>query len=48
MDDLGLRSTLAQYNVPRGDIVQIAELAVGSRDDPVYPKTVALLEALYA
>ncbi|KAI0745044.1 alcohol dehydrogenase IV [Earliella scabrosa] len=48
VDGLGLRSTLVQYNVPRGDIAQIAELAVGSRDDPVYPKTVALLEALYA
>ncbi len=48
VDDLGLRSTLSQYNVPREDIPQIATLAVGSKDDPVYPKTIALMEALYA
>ncbi|KAI0743395.1 alcohol dehydrogenase IV [Daedaleopsis nitida] len=48
VDGLGLRSTLSQYNVPREDIPKIAEQAVGSTDDPVYPKVVALLEALYA
>ena len=48
VDDLGLRSTLLAYNVPRGDLSQIAEQAVGSKDDPEYSKTIALLEALYA
>ena len=48
VDDLGLRSTLLAYNVPRGDLPQIAEQAVGSKDDPEYSKTIALLEALYA
>ncbi|KAI0779924.1 iron-containing alcohol dehydrogenase [Fomes fomentarius] len=48
VDNLGLRSTLSQYKVPRADIPQIAELAAGSKDDLVYPKTVAILESLYA
>lgn len=48
VDELGLHSTLSQYNVPREDIPQIAELAIGSKEDPMYPKTVELLEKLYA
>ncbi|KAI0633701.1 iron-containing alcohol dehydrogenase [Trametes polyzona] len=47
VDDLGLHSTLSEYKVPRGDLQQIAELAVGSKDDPTLPKVVALLESLY-
>ncbi|CDO75524.1 hypothetical protein BN946_scf184871.g5 [Trametes cinnabarina] len=48
VDDLGLHSTLAEYKVPREDVPQIAELAVGTKDDPTLPKVVALLESLYA
>ncbi|KAI0331178.1 iron-containing alcohol dehydrogenase [Cubamyces sp. BRFM 1775] len=48
VDDLGLHSTLAEYKVPREDLPQIAQLAVGAQDDPLLPKVVALLESLYA
>ena len=48
VDDLGLHSTLSQYNVPRADVPRIAQLAVGNDTSVVYTKTVALLEALYA
>ena len=48
VDDLGLKSTLSQYNVPRDDLPKIAELAVGDKEDPVVPKAVALLESIYA
>ncbi|PCH43472.1 alcohol dehydrogenase IV [Wolfiporia cocos MD-104 SS10] len=44
---LGLKSNLAEYNVPRADVTTIAELAVGRRDDPTYPDVVRLLEGLY-
>ncbi|GBE81569.1 alcohol dehydrogenase IV [Sparassis latifolia] len=45
--DLGLKSNLEEYKVPPADVPKIAELAVGSRDDPTYPKAVKLLEGLY-
>ncbi|KAH9894929.1 iron-containing alcohol dehydrogenase [Cubamyces lactineus] len=48
VDDLGLHSTLSEYKVPREDLPQIAQLAVGAQDDPLLPKVVALLESLYA
>ncbi|KAI0661105.1 iron-containing alcohol dehydrogenase [Cubamyces menziesii] len=48
VDDLGLHSTLTEYKVPREDLPQIAQLAVGAQDDPLLPKVVALLESLYA
>ena len=48
VDNLGLKSTLSQYNVPRDDLPEIAELAVGDKEDPVVPKAVALLESIYA
>ncbi|KAH9914025.1 iron-containing alcohol dehydrogenase [Fomitopsis serialis] len=48
VSDLGLKSTLSEYNVPREDLPKIAELSVGSKDDPTYPKVVKLLEGLYA
>jgi len=48
VSDLGLKSTLAEYNVPREDLPKIAELSVGSKADPTYPKVVKLLEELYA
>lgn len=47
MDSLGLKSTLTEYNVPRADIPKVAELAVGKRDEVVFPKVVKLLESLY-
>ncbi|EIW63198.1 iron-containing alcohol dehydrogenase [Trametes versicolor FP-101664 SS1] len=47
VEGLGLRSTLTEYNVPRADLPEIAQLALGSKEDPAQPKVVALLEALY-
>ncbi|KAI0371119.1 iron-containing alcohol dehydrogenase [Pilatotrama ljubarskyi] len=47
VDSLGLHSTLSEYKVPREDLPQIAELALGSKDDPLLPKVIALLESLY-
>ncbi|KAI0743394.1 alcohol dehydrogenase IV [Daedaleopsis nitida] len=38
VDDLGLHSTLSEYNVPREDIPRIAELALSTKDDPMCPK----------
>jgi hypothetical protein len=45
--DLGLKSTLAHYKVPRSDIVQIAALALGRHNDPNLGKVISLLESLY-
>ena len=45
--ELGLQSTLSEYKVPREDLPKIAELAVGSTDDPTYPRVVQLLESIY-
>ena len=45
--ELGLRSTLSEYKVPREDLPKIAELALGSRDDPTYPRVIQLLEGIY-
>ena len=47
VDSLGLKSTLTEYNVPRDDIPKVAELAVGKKDDIIFPKVVKLLESLY-
>ncbi|OJT15914.1 Alcohol dehydrogenase 2 [Trametes pubescens] len=47
VEGLGLRSTLTEYKVPRADVPDIAEQALGSKQNPVLPKVVALLEALY-
>ncbi|KAH9858563.1 alcohol dehydrogenase IV [Lenzites betulinus] len=46
VDDLGLHSTLTEYKVPRGDVLEIAQLAAG-KEYPSLPKVVALLESLY-
>ncbi|OCH89003.1 iron-containing alcohol dehydrogenase [Obba rivulosa] len=45
--NLGLRSTLTEYKVPREDGSKIAALAVGSTSDPEYPRVVEILEELY-
>ncbi|EPQ57494.1 iron-containing alcohol dehydrogenase [Gloeophyllum trabeum ATCC 11539] len=45
--DLGLKSTLAQYKVPREDLPDIAERAMDGRSDPTFPKVVQLLEGIY-
>ena len=45
--DLGLHSTLTQYNVPRDDVPKIAEKALGGVDNPLFPKIIQLLENLY-
>ncbi|EPS94150.1 hypothetical protein FOMPIDRAFT_1063307 [Fomitopsis schrenkii] len=45
--ELSLKSTLSEYRVPREDLPKIAELAVGSKDDPTYPRVIQLLEGIY-
>ena len=45
--ELGLKSTLSEYKVPREDLPKVAELSVGSRDDPTYPRVIQLLESIY-
>lgn len=45
--DLGLDSNLAEYNVPTADLPKIAELALGTKDSPNFPKVVDLLKSLY-
>lgn len=48
VNDLGLRSTLTEYNVPPDHAPQIAEKAMGGRSDKAYPDVVKLLQDLYA
>jgi alcohol dehydrogenase class IV len=45
--DLGLKTSLDQYNVPREDLPTIAERALGGRSD-VHGDVVAFLEGLYS
>ena len=47
VDDLGLKSTLSQYKVPRDDLPKIAQLAVGDKADPLVNNVIALLEGIY-
>jgi len=44
---LGLKSNLAEYKVPTGDLPKIAGGALGGRDGPDCPRVVQLLEGLY-
>ncbi|KIJ67918.1 hypothetical protein HYDPIDRAFT_107456 [Hydnomerulius pinastri MD-312] len=45
--DLGLHRTLAFYNVPKGDLPKIAQLALAGEDPAYQPKVEALLEGIY-
>jgi hypothetical protein len=45
--DLGLKTTLDQYKVPREDLPTIAERALGGRTE-IHGDVVAFLEALYS
>jgi hypothetical protein len=51
VDELGLRSTLAEYNVPRVDVLEIATLALGEDEQresgALHERVVELLEGLY-
>lgn len=47
IDDLGLTSTLTEYKVPKEDVPQIAELALGKKDTPAFAAVVRMLEAMY-
>jgi len=49
VDDLGLKSTLTEYNVPREDIPAIARhgLSSESEDSPLFKRTIQALESLY-
>jgi hypothetical protein len=42
-----LKSTLSEYKVPKDDIPEIAGLAVGGKDNEVFPHAVKLLEGIY-
>ena len=46
MNDLGLKSSLDQYKVPREDLPTIAERALGARNE-IHGDVVAFLESLY-
>jgi hypothetical protein len=46
VNNLGLKSSLDQYKVPREDLPTIAERALGSRNE-IHGDVVAYLEALY-
>ncbi|KAI0081311.1 iron-containing alcohol dehydrogenase [Panus rudis PR-1116 ss-1] len=47
VDSLGLHSTLTEYKVPKEDLPDVAEKAVGSRDHPTFPQVVKVLESIY-
>ena len=46
--NLGLQTTLSQYQVPTTDLKTIASQALGNEDDPQLNKVVKLLEGLYS
>lgn len=45
--DLGLKTTLSGCKVPKEDLPNIAELAVGGESFAGYPEVVKLLESIY-
>ncbi|KIM69257.1 hypothetical protein SCLCIDRAFT_104102 [Scleroderma citrinum Foug A] len=45
--NLGLRSDLASYDVPKQDLTKITQLTLGSAEDPLYQRVVELLESIY-
>ena len=47
VSNLGLKTTLDQYGVPREDLPSIAERALGGRTE-IHGDVVALLETLYS
>lgn len=47
VDELGLRSTLTEYHVPKEDLPGIATRALARENDPMHAKVVQLLESLY-
>lgn len=49
VDDLGLKSTLTEYNVPREDIPKIARHALPKEDEnsSLFSRTIQALESLY-
>ena len=47
MDDLGLTSSLREYNVPVEDIPAIVKNTLGTETHPDFAKVVKLLHGLY-
>jgi len=47
VSNLGLKTSLDRYGVPREDLPTIAERALGGKDE-IYGDVVALLEGLYS
>ncbi|ESK87573.1 alcohol dehydrogenase iv [Moniliophthora roreri MCA 2997] len=45
--NLGLKSTLTQYKVPKEDIPSLTTQSVGSENDPTYDKVFKIFESLY-
>jgi hypothetical protein len=44
--DLGLKTSLAEYNVPSEDLATIATQVLGSENDPQLSRVVKLLESI--
>jgi hypothetical protein len=47
VDNLGLKSTLTEYKVPKEDAPKVAEQSLGGKDRPEFNEIVQLLEKLY-
>ena len=47
VDDLGLKSTLSEYNVPKDDLPKIAQLALGDSNDPLVSNVTTVLQGIY-
>jgi hypothetical protein len=47
IDDLGLKTTLTEYKVPKGDIPLIVERTIGTKEGVLYDKIVKIVEGLY-
>jgi hypothetical protein len=47
VDNLGLKSTLTEYKVPREDAPKVAEQSLGGKGRPEFNEIVQLLEKLY-
>lgn len=45
--ELGLKSSLSEYKVPKEDLPSIAAQALGRQEDPDQARVVKLLEGLY-
>ncbi|KAF9269251.1 iron-containing alcohol dehydrogenase [Marasmius fiardii PR-910] len=47
VENLGLKSALSQYKVPKEDLADLTTKSVGREDDPTWEKVFKILESLY-